>query len=87
MHRLSELYELLAFVDETSREEGISILAGDLNTEPEDRPYRVLLRERLLYTPQRHATLRSIWDDNSQVPVEQRMTSGLPGNVFPSNGL
>ena len=87
MHRLSELYELVAFVDETSGEEGISILAGDFNTEPEDRPYRMLLRERALYTPQRHSLLRSVWDDNSGVPVEQRMTSGLPGNVFPSGGL
>ena len=87
IHRLSELYELVSFVDETSREEGISILAGDLNTEPEDRPYRMLLKERVLYTPLRHSMLRSIWDDNSEVPVEQRMTSGLPGNVFPSNGL
>ena len=87
MHRLSELYELVAFVDETSREEGISILAGDLNTEPEDRPYRMLQRERVLYTPLRRSVLRSVWDDNPEVPVEQRMTSGLPGNVFPSDGL
>ena len=66
MHRLSELYELVAFVDETSGEGGISILGGDLNTEPEDRPYRMLLRERVLYTPQRHSVLRSVWDDNQE---------------------
>ena len=81
LQRLTEMYELLRYVDSESSPSQITIVGGDLNDEPTQFSYRLTIAKRALYTP-RHGHLRNVWDDNGDVPVEQRMTSGLEGNSF-----
>lgn len=42
-HRLAQVQELVQFVEQTSRPEHVTIVAGDLNTTPEDFPYQMML--------------------------------------------
>lgn len=81
LQRLTEMYELLRYVDSESSPSHITIVGGDLNDEPAQPSYSLTIGKRALYTP-RHGHLRSVWEDNADVPVEQRMTSGLEGNSF-----
>ncbi|PJF18387.1 putative neutral sphingomyelinase-like protein [Paramicrosporidium saccamoebae] len=42
-HRLAQLQELAQFVEHTSRPTHVAIVTGDLNTTPEDFPYRMMV--------------------------------------------